>query len=244
MSRIPLTTALSVVVMISVGGCANMHEVGGRTADEVFAPAEAGLVISACEGDGPGVAAAVRSGADPNAQGYKGTTPLLWALSCHSKDGLKALVQAGADPDLVPATGFGAVWAAASYEDPDLLQTLLELGANPFSQNSTNGDTSLQRAALRGFNSGDWTNYETLISAGYDINFRDNYGRSIAFDLIAIGQYKKLFELIDKLGYRHDLAFIRRASLADASTQVVDGVDYKLKVVERIDKIRGQIGVQ
>jgi hypothetical protein len=72
----------------------------GRTAEENFVdPHTAALVLAACRGDASAMAKDLKEGADPNAKGAGGDTPVFWALACNNMTGLEGLLKAGADPN-------------------------------------------------------------------------------------------------------------------------------------------------
>lgn len=114
----------------------------GTRAETVFsAPAARHLAEAACAGDLARVDALLAEGADPNAAGRFGVTPLIWALTCKglvfndvranravatgrvlSREepppqylaSLEALLRAGADPNAIIEGDFGPIYPGAS----------------------------------------------------------------------------------------------------------------------------------
>jgi len=81
---------------------------------------------------------ALEQGADVNAIGREGMTPLFWALAKQNIDGFRFLLEHGADPDIVvdlpedfQDRQAGAMEIAARLENPDYLRALLEHGGDP-----------------------------------------------------------------------------------------------------------------
>ena len=184
------------------------HKVGDRTADDVFGvTALARLATAACRGDEPGIAAALRDGADVNGQGHDGVTPLLWALSCDNVRGIEALLKAGANPNQEVGAGT-AVYLAATRHDPHVLRVLLQHGGDANAFDANTGMTALQEAFSLGLHGLGWDNYDALVAKA-DINRADEQGWTIASEAAAMGRFDKVVELIER-GYAHDLANLGR----------------------------------
>lgn len=181
----------------------SQHEVGGHTAEMVFAdPNVRALANAACEGDAAEVKRLVGQGVSPSARGKDGVGPLLWALSCRSEPGVRALLDAGADPNQA-AGNYTPVLVAATYDDPTFLKLLLARGGDPNATEANGPDTALQKALSVGIHRDDWRNYYILLDAGADIN-REHMGSTIAEAATALGQMDKAIELVER-GYTHDL---------------------------------------
>lgn len=184
------------------------HKVGDRTAEETFgAMALARLAKAACNGDEPGIAAALHDGADVNGQGHEGMTPLLWALSCDNARGMEALLRAGANPNQ-PIGSCTAVYLAATRHDPGPLRTLLQHGGDANAFDAETGVTALQEAFSLGLHELGWNNYDALLAKA-DINRADERGWTIATEAAAMGRFDKVAQLLDR-GYAHDLPNLGR----------------------------------
>lgn len=88
----------------------------------------------AIEADDAGaVAAAIALGANANARGAHGVTPLLFAVATRRKGAAQELIRHGADPNLKDAEGDSAVTLAVNdyARDPVLLDMVLNAGGDP-----------------------------------------------------------------------------------------------------------------
>lgn len=181
------------------------HTVGGKGVHDVFPEAKvARLAAVACEADIDAMKQAIADGADVNASGLEGSTPLMWAVSCESEKGIAALLEAGAKPNQ-PVARFNAVYVAATYRNPALLRLLLQHGGDPNSSDANTGVTALRRAADLGTSEDQWANYYALLNAqGVDINRADKHGQTIATDFCKGVNFDKLLEVLDR-GYDYDL---------------------------------------
>lgn len=132
------------------------------------------LAAAAADGDAARVRELVRQGADPNAHGDRGVTPLQFALLAQNADGMRALLDAGADPDQPGLGGATAVHTAAIADDPRYLRLLLEAGADPDARHGETGATPLADAA------GPRTDaqFRMLLEAGADPGTSDRTGNT------------------------------------------------------------------
>ena len=141
----------------------------GHTLDEFYRPGTpaAQLAAAAARGDTAAVADAVRRGADPNAAGREGMTPLAWAVMAQNEVGLRALLQAGADPNRRNADGVSALGLVAGAPDPRWLALFLAHGGDPNAR--TRRDEPLLFQAIRQRNLGA---VRMLAEHGADLNGR------------------------------------------------------------------------
>ncbi len=199
---------ITIFALFCASGCSevkaesvNEHMVGGKTVADVFSNQNlAMLARAACEGDIAKIGVALSGGANPNAVGLDGVTPLLWAGDCGNEKGVRALLQAGANPN--PAgngDGLTPLLAAVSYEDPAILRALLAAGADPNAAYKDSPWTALRMAFSYGISSNNWRNYYLLLDAGADIN-RIHAGETIAEFAVLLTQYDKAEELLHR-GY-------------------------------------------
>lgn len=181
--------------------------VGGKSVDDVFPdPAVAQLARAACVGDAPTIARLVGAGANPNASGFEGVTPLFWALQCESVSGVGALLEHGANPNQMIGgeAPFSAVFSAAGRDDPAFLRLLLSHGGNPNAVLDDGGDwTALKAAFFRGNEGRGWENWNALLDAGADIN-AVHHGTTIARLAALLNSFDRVDELLRR-GYRRDL---------------------------------------
>ena len=94
------------------------------------------------------VQAAISNGADVNARGMSGETPLMWACYFQFYEVVSILIKAGADVNAQDLNGFTALmWAAMYYEIPDRIFDLLDAGADARLKDKA-GKTALDFAKL------------------------------------------------------------------------------------------------
>lgn len=152
---IPVQWALAALLLLNLHACAAVGAIGGERPEynaidfpqrlhHVPASAyfDAGpqrdLAQAAADGDIEGMEQALAAGAEVDAVGNDGMTPLYWAMARYSPEGMKFLLEHGADPNRYtrlpehydrPKTA--AMWLAIRMDDPIYLRTLLEYGGNP-----------------------------------------------------------------------------------------------------------------
>lgn len=152
------------------------------------------LAAAAADGDAARVRELVRQGADPNARGDRGVTPLQFALLAQSSDGMRALLDAGADPNRPGLGGATAMHTAAIADDPDYLRLLLDNGADPDARHGETGATPLAAAA------GPRTDaqFRMLLDAGADPDLADRTGNTPLHAAAMINAGAHVLLLLDK----------------------------------------------
>lgn len=125
---------------------------------------------------------ALERGADVNAVGRDGMTPLFWAISKQNIDGFRFLLEHGADPNIVVELpdGFqeseaGAMEMAARMKDSRYLRLLLEHGGNPNTIIDSEGQIPLLYRAIMSRQS---DNVTLLVEFGADIDHQDRAGET------------------------------------------------------------------
>lgn len=193
----------------------DQFKVGGKSAHDIFSErAAAELAIAACKGDGKSVLTLVAGGANPNAVGFQGISPLLWAERCRSLAGMEALLRAGADPNyhapgnVAGESGFSAVFVAAGIEEPKFLKLLLRFKGDPNDVEEDSGQTALIRAFNAGMVNDVWSNYYALLEAGANIEREyPEHGHTIAEYAASVFAFVKVEELLER-GYSRRLDVI------------------------------------
>ena len=93
------TPALAFVLLMIVAACRET-EFGDVTASQAFADKKVALLVDAgSRGDIAEMNALIQQGADVNAVGRDGVTPLIWVLAKRNHDGAARLLKAGANPN-------------------------------------------------------------------------------------------------------------------------------------------------
>jgi hypothetical protein len=184
--------ALCLILLCAFGaleGCSGKK----MNAAEFFEdPRTAALADSAAKGDTAGVDRAAAQGADANAIGKTGITPLLYVLSdTRNKDGLRALVKHKANPNYVSPNGLCPLLVAAQAPDIDFLRIFLDGGGNP---NLTNRDN--EPAVYLAARQYRWPNLYLLLERGADINSKDDTGYSLLMLTGVLRQFEQCAKLI------------------------------------------------
>ncbi len=157
-------------------------------------PRTAELAGAAAEGDAARVRALVGAGADPNAHGDRGVTPLQFAMLAQDLDGMRALLDAGADPNLPGLGGATAMHMAAIADDPKYLRLLLDRGGDPNARHGATGAGPLAGAA------GPRTDaqFRMLLDAGADPNLADRTGNTPLHAAAMINAGEHVLLLLEK----------------------------------------------
>jgi len=147
----------------------------GMAVSAAIAAPPATLVDAAENGDRTAALRLLAKGADPNAPGPDGTTPIMWAAANGDLELVRALVKAGAKVDAQNRFGAFALSEAATAGSAPIIDALLKAGANPNKANPE-GETSLMAAAR----SGRLDAAKLLVEAGADINTKESFGEQSA----------------------------------------------------------------
>jgi ankyrin repeat protein len=113
-------------------------------------------------------------GADPNAVGTGGTTPLADAALKGDLDSVRALLEHGAGPNAVSRAGTQPIHDAALGDNPDVIRELVTHGAALSARTRDEGQTPLHLAAAMG----KMKAVEALIALGADLAAKDSQGRT------------------------------------------------------------------
>ena len=119
---------------------------GNRTTPMQFSGQDAVLEQAIAADDPAAVNSAIAGGADVNARGAVGVTPLLYAVGTGKLRAAQALIAKGANPNLEDDEGDTAVTLAVNRyaNQPELLTMVLEAGGNP-NQLRPDGDPVIVR---------------------------------------------------------------------------------------------------
>ncbi len=155
------------------------------------------LVEAIIKHDDKGVQKTLDSGANPNADGDFGKSPIAIAIMTQNIKALEVLIKNGANPNHRHQNGATAAIEAIKCEDGNYLAVLLKAGLNPSIQN---GETPLIFSAIAEARR-DY--YQTLVEKGADLNAKTSSGRTVTSLLIAVGWYEEVKELITRGGDFH-----------------------------------------
>lgn len=181
-------TALLVACLVGLSACSSTgtgSSVGVFNRPSSYFPrgAERDLLAAIASGKLDKLDATLDQGADPNAVGRKGMTPLFFAISCLSTSAFEQLLSRGANPNQVSEvpttvmTGSNAapMNLAALADDPIWLELALKYGGQPdFPSNTTflADKTIIFDSILQGR----FENVRLLVSHGADVNFSAKNG--------------------------------------------------------------------
>lgn len=181
-------------------------KLGGLTAEQAFTDARvARLVRAASSGDLKEVDAQIRAGADVNAVGAQGVTPLMWVLTTHDLKAVEHLLKSGANPNYRdPECGISAMYFASGGNKPKLLELLLKHGGDP-NLRGTNAETMLQVAASECRRE----NIDILLQHGADINGHDGLRRSAADSALTRACFDITVYLLER-GLTYDLRYLAK----------------------------------
>ena len=144
-------------------------------ASKVFADARVVAAIdAAARGDEERVRVLAGAGADLNAQGERGVTPLEWALLHKDRRAMETLLRAGADPSRPGVGGATVLHLAAMASDPGYLRVLLDHGADPDAPHGVTKAPPLDAALM---NPGDDA-FDLLLMHRADPNRADRLGNT------------------------------------------------------------------
>ena len=142
-------------------------------------PAQLALVEASNSGDINAMQRALDQGADPNAVGKDGMTPLFWSVTMNANlEAFRYMLAHGGDPNLVVVDegkpGVSTVYLLyQAYKNPDpaFIEVALETGANPDTLVHEESTLLFERMADEYIEQ-----IRTLIAYGADVNFRGKFG--------------------------------------------------------------------
>lgn len=209
--------ALAALAVLALAGCATTGRVLSKAAISLTRPGkyfDRPELVSLCDAISSGALDRIRNlvaaGADVNAVGKEGMTPLHWAIMKQEYEAFSLLLDLGAKPDRLVIwfeDGVAERWAsamelAALLDDPRYLRRLLAAGAGADTPVSPLGATALFVAsAHRRFQ-----NVDILLGAGANIDFRSKrVAETPMHDAMYDGNYVSALYLIRK-GAEADIA--------------------------------------
>jgi ankyrin repeat protein len=193
MSKLKMLFLLMIMLPV-VNSCAANQEVGGMTAQQAFAdPKVAQMVEAASAGDFKKVDAQIQAGANVNAIGKDGVTPLIWQTYSWNIKAMEKMLQVGANPNYRDAKDhFSALYMAIEAKRADLLIVLLRYKGDP-NLMDPNGEPLLD-TAISALSS---ECVELLLKSGADVNIVNSNGKSPARSAVALGQFDLVILLLE-----------------------------------------------
>lgn len=215
----PLVLFLATIAAI---GCAeSYHDKVGWKAEAFFDDPKVVALCKAIEADDLGaMEAAVAAGADINAVGRDGMTPLLWAFPDHKVERFEWLLINGADPNICWTGDFGlgknfvyrrgksVMYLAFETQWPEYWRLVLDHGGDP-NLSCDNQNSPLVHVAMEGWVPGKDDRLKALVDAGADINAARSTEDTPLIRAAAHGLYDRAEQLIqmgaDIEAYQEDL---------------------------------------
>lgn len=173
-------------------------ELAGKSASEVFHdPRVVSLIGAVADNDTDKAKALLGAGANINASGEAGVTPLIWMIAKHDNKAIHLLLALGADPNKPWQQGEAPVYMAASAGNMPLLNMLLDYHGDPNSPAHQRSAVMIAMLQLH------FDCAELLVKRGADINYHDGVISSISAPL-AVGRFDWAVWMLQN-GYTHDL---------------------------------------
>ncbi len=147
---------------------------GQKVTQKALGPRPGSLEYWVLRGQGDAVKMMLSLGADPNAPGTTGTTPLADAALKGDIEVVRALLARGARPDVVSPAGTQPIHDAALGGSAEVIRELLQHGADGNARSRDELQTPLHMAATMGKRNA----VEALMALGADLATKDGKGRT------------------------------------------------------------------
>jgi ankyrin repeat protein len=156
---------------------------------------EVGLLDAVERGDRAAAVRLLGSGANPNAGGPDGTTPIMFAAANDDVELVRALIRAKANVNARNQFGTTALTEAAIIGSAPIIDALLKAGADPNTKNPE-GETPLMAVAR----SGKVDAASRLLEAGADVNATEQFGGQTALMWAAAQSQPEMVKLLASKG--------------------------------------------
>jgi len=165
-----------------------------------FAEENTNLASAILAGDHEAISKALGRGANVNAQGSNGVTPLMLAVDRRNRDAVTALLSHGADPNLQAADGHSAVsLAVENYRQAaDIFFAVMRAGGNP-NMRGPDGDPVI----MTFLNDRNCEYIGHMKSLGADLDITTRGGDPIILDVGTAADWDVVWCLIE-LGAKYD----------------------------------------
>jgi len=199
-----------------------------RSSPMQFTGRDAALEKAIEADDAQAIDAAIAAGANPNAHGAHGVTPLAFATGTDRKQAVRALIAHRADPNAKDEEGDNAVTVAVTAwaRDPELLRMVLDAGGDPNTRNASGSPVIVRFGNDRNLDAITW-----LHRHGADIDAEDD-GQPLVVSYALSVDWDVVWHLI-QLGARTDTAKARDglvAAFEDPQVTQPDSPLYPAKV--------------
>jgi len=252
-NRVEHRHAIIVLLLLACHGCTGWHQ-----AKHYFRVKQTrDLALAAERGDVEEIDRLISEGVDVNATGYKGITPLHWALHVGNKAGYRRLLRHKADPNLKLERGFKWIYrrgsttvvlapgdcvtgiAAAIDNDSSWLKLSLENGGNPSSVNMLHKHSRGYSPIFEATRYNNIENVKLLIAAGADLDHQNAYGETPLAMAADFYRFHLVYLLLEA-GADHSIpdihGHIATRRIANSTEDLIFGDDdereWRLKVFE------------
>lgn len=219
-----------------MSSCIAETRFGGKTVQEAFSDERVAAIITATSnGDFAEADRWRKSGADVNAIGGDGVSPLIWIMSTTlDTSKIEYLLKAGADPNYRDERRKGsAMYLAAGGNRPDILELLLKYKGNP---NLERNDQTMLMVAVSQFRE---KNVELLIKYGANINAANKHGDTVADEAVIVGRFDLVAKFLN-LGLNNELQHLAKGVEIRRVPPDSEQQRWKEKVIEML-KARGAV---
>lgn len=220
--------------LVMTNGCAGTL-VDGKSVSDVFDDARVAAAVAAVSsGDFATAEQQLTAGADINAVGADGLTPLLWVMGTTlNVRRIEFLLNAGANPNYRdPRSQISPMYLAAGGNRPDILELLLRHKGDP-NLTGKRGQTLLMVAVMQFRDK----NIDLLMRYGADISRTDELGRTVANTSSSMGRFDQVVFFLER-GLNYDVQRLARAVDVRQVPANSDAQRWKDKAIEML-KARG-----
>lgn len=185
----------------------------------LFSSQDRPLIDELMEDNAEGVADSVKFGSDPNAVGYEGVTPAMYAIHQGKYAAFAELLENGADVNAQDSLGRSVMSMSAALEDSRFLKAAIASGGDVNLVNNTSRHTPGDTPIFNAIKAKRPENVQILIDAGADIEVTNGSGRKplhVASSFLALGCAIKL---------------------VDAGADPYSGAGYGTNLSERVDEL-------
>lgn len=204
-----LKTCVTLLSIFLLASCANVQTgVAGKPPSYYFDTAEvAELVTAVANGNFDEADKALKAGADVNAVGAEGMSPLLWVMGTTlNVKKIEYLLNAGANPNYQSATWLiSPMHLAAGGNRPDILELLLKHKGNP-NLAGRRGQTLLMVTVMQFRDK----NVDLLLRYGADISQTDELGETVAATAAGMGRFDQVVFFLER-GLKYDVRRLARS---------------------------------
>lgn len=225
--------ALATALIMNTG-CAETR-VGGMSARDAFSDERVARLVTAGDNeDFKGMDTAIHDGADVNAVGKDGISPLMWLLTNRHLKSAERLLQAGANPNYKePKDNYSAIAVAAGGSYPEMLELLLKYGGDPNARGLEHNDPLLIIAVMHFRDA----NIDLLLKYGADINIHRADGDTAANVAVGLGRFDLAAKFLER-GLTHNLLNLAKDAEISQVRPNSEAQRWKDKVIEML-KERG-----